>query len=358
MAARAVRNPRSPSRRADVEAAEDLSAAIETDARAPALPAPRGSLSAVVLEALGRPPHRVVAPVTEVGDPLADDDLQLALYCCYELHYRSFAGVDPGWEWEPSLLELRARLEAAFEDAIAAVVPRRQVSPERVGELLFELEASDPAPSLSRYLERRGTIEEFREFAIHRSAYQLKEADPHTWAIPRLSGAPKAALVEIQADEYGSGDLTRMHSRLFAEAMDALGLDSAYGAYLDLLPGSTLATVNLISLFGLHRARRGALVGHLAMFEITSPVPNRRYASALRRLGLGPEATEFYDEHVEADSVHEQVAAYDLAQGLALAEPRLAAGIAFGAEALLALEGAWAARLLAAWESGASSLRR
>ena len=37
---------------------------------------------------------------------------------------------------------------------------------------------------------------------MHRSAYQLKEADPHTWAIPRLSGSVKAALVEV---EWGAG---------------------------------------------------------------------------------------------------------------------------------------------------------
>ena len=48
---------------------------------------------------------------------------------------------------------------------------------------------------------------------LHRSAYHLKEADPFTWAIPRLDGSPKAALVEIQADEYGGGHAARMHAR-------------------------------------------------------------------------------------------------------------------------------------------------
>ena len=42
-----------------------------------------------------------------------------------------------------------------------------------------------------------------REFAVHRSAYQLKEADPHTWVIPRLRGRGEGRLVEIQPDEYG-----------------------------------------------------------------------------------------------------------------------------------------------------------
>jgi hypothetical protein len=292
-----------------------------------------------------------------VTDPLADEDLQLALYCCYELHYRSFAGIDESQEWDPSLLAFRAQLEDEFSAALDALVSRRQIRPEEVGDLLFGLADEEDGPSLSRFLEREGTLEQFREFAIHRSAYQLKEADPHTWAIPRLAGPPKSALVEVQMDEYGSGRPERMHSRMFADALEALGLDPRYGAYLDRIPAPTLATVNLISLFGLHRRRRGALVGHLAMFEITSPVPNRRYATGLRRLGYGAEATAFFDEHVEADSVHEQVAAYDLAQALAVAEPELAAQIAFGAEALLALEGRWAEYLLAAWRAGGSSLR-
>ena len=331
-----------------------MTAGVES---APALPEPRGGLSAGVIEALSGQDELRPPPVL-VGAPLDDDDLHLALYVCYELHYGSFAGVDDRWEWDPALIGFRAQLESAFMEGLEAAVPVRDgVDGAAVADLLFALAEEDSGPSLSSYLQSEGTIEQFREFVIHRSAYQLKEADPHTWAIPRLRGAPKAAMVEIQADEYGSGRPDRVHSTLFAKAMDALGLDSSYGAYLDRIPGVTLATVNLISRFGLHRELRGALTGHLAMFEITSPVPNRRYAGALRRFGQSEDATDFFDEHVEADSVHEQVAARDLAQGLALAAPELAAQIVFGAEALLLLEARWGAALLESWREGRSSLR-
>ena len=129
--------------------------------------------------------------------------------------------------------------------------------------------------------------------------------------------------MQIQADEYGGGVAERIHAQLFADAMDALGLDSRYGAYVDHLPGVTLATVNLMSLFGLHRRWRGAIVGHLALFEMESSVPNRRYANGLRRLGCGERATAFFDEHVMADAIHESVAAVDLAGGLARQQPEL-----------------------------------
>jgi hypothetical protein len=138
--------------------------------------------------------------------------------------------------------------------------------------------------------------------------------------------------------------------------MAAAGLDPRYGAYLDHLPAATLATVNLMSLCGLHRRLRGAIAGHLALFEMTSSIPNRRYATGLRRLGLDA-ATPFFDEHVEADAVHEAIAAVDLAGGLARQEPALAADVLWGAHALMSVDGQWSRALLGAWRRGESSLR-
>jgi hypothetical protein len=57
-------------------------------------------------------------------------------------------------------------------------------------------------------------------------------------------GRPKAAMVEIQADEYGNGRPDAIHADLSACSMEAVGPDSTYGAYLDQIPSVTLATVN------------------------------------------------------------------------------------------------------------------
>jgi heme oxygenase-like protein len=333
----------------------------------PVAPSARGPWSQTVLGALSEEPGSLGldagADLPGAGvDRLADDDLHLALYCCYELHYRGFDGVDAAWEWDPGLLALRARLEAVFEAGLTQALAGWRPPPADAATVDLALRAiadadADAGPSLARHLQTRGTAAQFREFLMHRSAYQLKEADPHSWAIPRLCGAPKAALVEIQSDEYGGGDPDRVHAHLFARALGALGLDPDYGAYLDALPGVTLATVNLMSLFGLHRRHRGRIVGHLALFEMTSSIPNRRYASGLRRLGLDSEpATAFFDEHVTADAVHENIAAVDLAGGLARAEPYLLGDILFGARALAELDRRFADALLGAWRDGGSAL--
>ena len=325
------------------------------------LPQPRGEISGLVLSALALPVHPLAAPsFATPADPLADEDLQLALYVCYELHYRGLPGVADEWEWEPSLLALRRELEACFEAALHAAVPASAPAPPAAEQMDLALRAvaeADDAPSLSRFLERHASLEQALEFVAHRSAYQLKEADPHSWALPRLYGAPKAALVQIQVDEYGNGRADRIHADLFAATMNDLGLDARYGAYVDHLPGVTLATVNLMSLFGLHRRWRGAIVGHLALFEMESSIPNRRYATGLRRLGCGEGATEFFDEHVQADAIHENIAAVDLAGGLARQQPQLTGDIVWGAATLVELDARVARHILAAWERGASSLR-
>ena len=321
------------------------------------LPDPRGPLTASLFARLAGAAPNLELPKPGDADPLDDDDLQLALVCAYRLHYGGFERVDDALEWDPVVIAFRAELERTMLGRLTAELGEpAPLDPGDVSEAVFAAVEADEGPPLARYIESRATLEQFREFVVHRSAYQLMEADPHTFALPRIDGPAKAAMVEIQADEYGGGRFERMHSRMFAVTMLELGLDPEYGAYVGRLPGSTLATVNLISLFGLRRALRGALVGHLAGFEISSPGPNRRYSRGLRRLGFGPPATDFYDEHVEADSVHENIAAYDLAGGLARQEPELAGQILFGVRALLLCEERFAGRLLEGFGAGRGSL--
>jgi Iron-containing redox enzyme len=322
----------------------------------PKLPTARGCTSDALFTILRQPPHEVPDVPVPVDDPLFGDDSALALYALYELHYRSFDDVSDGWEWQPSLLRVRAALEQRFLSSLTARVDCTPTAPDDVVAALRSIADDDGGPSLSSTMCARGTLEHLREFAIHRSAYQLKEADPHTWGIPRLHGRAKAALVDIQTGEYGDGNPVRVHATLFAQTLRALGLDSTYGAYLDRIPGVTLATVNLMSLFGLHRRWRGALIGHLALFEMCSLIPMGRYASAFRRLGVA-DGADFYDTHVEADARHERVALHQLAGALAVDEPGVASDIVFGARALAFVERVFASHLLDAWSAGAVSLR-
>jgi hypothetical protein len=336
------------------------------------LPDPRGPVSAGLITVLEQSPHSLDPAIAETFDHLdgnpvswfADDDLQLSLFILYELSYRGWDGVDDRWEFHPDLMRVRGAAEQKLETALRALaephadtdaVPE-ELSAAWIARRLVEMTEEDTGPSLSKYLRGRATMTQFREFAAHRSVYHLREADPHTFTIPRLGGRPKAALIEIQIDEYGGGRQAGMHQELFRRTMTALDLDTTYGAYVSAAPALTLASNNVMSMFGMHRRWRGALLGHLAAYEMTSTAPNRAYGNGLRRLGGDADATRFYDEHVEADAVHEQIAAYDMCGSFCVEEPDRAPDVLFGARCALALDGVWAGWVLDRWERDESSL--
>jgi hypothetical protein len=288
------------------------------------------------------------------ADPYGQD-LQLALYVLYELHYRGFADVADDREWDTGLLALREQLEGRYLAALRRDAPADRSVDEVFTELLTE--PAEHAGSVAYYLQHHGDRRLLREYAALRSLYHLKEADPHAWVLPRLHGRAKAAMAAIEYDEFGAGREEMVHARLFADLMADLGLDPSYGCYLDAAPAEALAVVNLMSLFGLHRGLRGALVGHFAWVEVTSSPGARRLAEAMRRAGAGPAAQYFYDEHVEADAVHEQVVRHQVIAGLLADEPALAADVAFGADATTWVEDRLSTHLLTAWRSGRSALR-
>ncbi|CAG6396370.1 iron-containing redox enzyme family protein [Streptomyces cocklensis] len=322
----------------------------------PVLPTARGPLSHGVVHALrtARAPDPALWRRTADAEPYGDD-LHLSLYVLYELHYRGFAGVGGDREWDPALLTLRRALEDRFLTALRLDVPGPRTPAEVFAELLTE--PADPSGSVSHHLRRRGDLDHFRQYAALRSLYHLKEADPHAWVLPRLHGQAKAAMAAIEYDEFGAGRADQVHARLFADLMADLGLDTSYGRYLDLAPAQMLAVVDLMSLLGLHRDLRGALVGHFAWVEVTSSPASRHLAAGLRRVGAGRAAQHFYDEHVEADAVHEQVVRHQVVDGLLADEPALSADVAFGADATTFLEDRLSSHLLAAWRDGRSALR-
>lgn len=326
----------------------------------------RGPLSDAILGLLSGDERRIddlvptVRSMDAVEDAIRDDDVQLSLFLIYAVSYGSLGQIGAQWEWDTRLIEARVALERMFEAEV-----RRQVGPiespaprgPAVAEALFEMTKPTPGPSLSRYVSRRADESQAREYLALHSIYTLREADAHSWTIPRLTGRAKAALVEIQADEYGGGEHHGVHQVMYARTLRSAGLDDTYGRYVDAAPAITLAGFNLMTMFGMNRRLRGASVGHLAAFEMTSSIPCRLVAEGLRRLRFDDDVAAYYDEHVEADAVHEQIAGRDLAGSLAEDDPALVDDIVFGAAACLAVEG-WASDLtLERWEAGDSALR-
>jgi hypothetical protein len=310
------------------------------------LPAPRGRLSDALITSLSHHPDSNV-PVDDEPDSPAD--AALSLWLLYELSYGGLDGVADSAEWDPQLLALRRSLEIDFEERLWARfpgAPEAGSSPHAYAEAFFSYVAQHDGVSLARFVRSQADVEQVQSLLRQRSLYHLKEADPTAWTLPRLPMPIKAALAELQYDEYGGGNPARLHAQLFTDAMVACGLEPV--AHVDEASVEVLEQNNAMSLFGLHRRLRGASLGHLAAFEATSSLPSRQMAQGFERLGLPAELIDYYQEHVEADAVHEQLAARMCAL-LAAAEPEVAEDIWFGAFTCLDLEDRFGRTMLGIW---------
>jgi pyrroloquinoline quinone (PQQ) biosynthesis protein C len=310
-------------------------------------PTARGPLSDCVLESLRTGDTSRTADAPEAGSP---EDAQITLWALYEQHYRGFEDVAGELEWDPRLIAVRRRLEQVFERELRARTPRVP-EPGNFAEDFFAFVADHDGPSLAAHIHRSASDEQVREFLRHKSIYHLKESDHTTWVIPRLSDTVKAAVMELQYDEYGGGNPHRLHAHLFAQGLTASGLSAEYGAYIDEVPVEVLEQNNVMSLFGLNRRLRAASLGFLAAFEATSSSPSRKIAGGLERLGFPAEMVEYYTEHVEADAVHEQLAVRTICGALLAEEPSLHEDVFFGAWTSLDQDDRYARRMLGAWAS-------
>ncbi len=281
-----------------------------------------------------------------------DEDRAVALWTLHSLHHRGFDDVDDRADRSPALLRLRRDLEddleARLRERWAAVTDRPDSGD--LGQDIFDLAAAHDGASVARFVRSEAGPAQVRELLRMRAVYHLHESDPVAWVVPTLPVRAKAALMELQYDEYGAGDPNRLHHHLFARGLAGAGLDADYGRYVDDAPLEVLEQDNTVRMFGLQRRLRGAAMGHLAAFEATSSVPSRRMAQGLDRLDLGEAIVDYYREHVEADAVHDQLAARIICATLVEDEPHLREDVLFGAWTCLDLEDRFARMALQGWE--------
>ncbi|NUR05756.1 MAG: iron-containing redox enzyme family protein [Nocardioidaceae bacterium] len=315
------------------------------------LPTPRGPVSAHVVHALRS--GDAFEPAVAASADVLGDDAQVALWVLLQLHYRDFDDAARDAEWDVGAVALRQTLAESFVDRLRGLVTERvalarDAADDVPGQVMAMIGAAD-GPSLAAYLHREATREQVLSFLRQRSLYALKESDAHSFVLPRVHGSVKVALAELQYDEYGAGRPDRLHAGMYAEALVAAGLDPRYGRYVDEVAGPVLAVDNLISVLALQRRTRAASLGQLAAFEATSSLPSRRIAAGIERVGLPRAVAAYFDEHVEADAAHEQIALRAVCGALVAAEPELADDVLFGAAAYLELDERSAVHLLARW---------
>ncbi|GAA2085308.1 iron-containing redox enzyme family protein [Aeromicrobium halocynthiae] len=307
------------------------------------LPDARGPLGAAVLDHLRG--HRSLAEAGVRLQEAGAGDRALTLWTLHELYFRGFDDVDADMEWDPTVVGLRNELESDLESDLRRAFEAWDGPMDLPGMIA----AFEDRPGLSTFIRTSATAAQVREILAEKSVFHLKEADPHAFVQPRLDVAPKAALATIQFDELGAGRPDRLHAKLFADTLDAAGLDPTYGAYVARVATSTLTVSNVLTMFCLRRRLRFAAAGHLAAFEATSSLPCAAIVRGLRRLGFDERVVTYYDEHVEADAVHEALAWEELCVPMIDGDADREREVLFGAFACMEVEARNAADLLERW---------
>ncbi len=322
----------------------------------PLIPWARGPLSTAVIDALQRGPGTFgTAPPVEHVDVLVDDDFQLALYLCFEAHFRGFNGAD--WEWDAKLLRFRAELEEAFESRLRDEVSRggsasRSHALAQLGQLIQDSSTS----ALVSYVDEFGNVEQLRELCVHQSVAHLHAIESHSLAIAHLTGEAMNALVDIGRNHQDHGQGPAGPTALFGGTMVALGLDPSSGSYVEMTPGVTLAMANLASMFALHRRSRAAFVGQLAIREGSSALSMQGFVDVFTKFGISPEGRRFFDVYADVAHRNARIARERMVTGFLASNPELVDELVFGATAMSVLEGTFATHVRTSWEQRITSL--
>jgi hypothetical protein len=258
------------------------------------------------------------------GDPQSLEEAHRALYAIY---------ADRIWRPTPTgqtaeILRFRNILEAGFRGQLDRVRESAGIDltpPPADHGAWFESLALGPHPledgSWGAYLKEEATRDALERIVAQRSLFFLREPDPWIYAVPTIAGVAKAGLIDLLLDEYGWGKLDRMHSSIYANLMDALGLETAIDHYELTTTWQFLATQNHQWMCALDPLLSRRLIGTIYLTEADSPQAMTNYLAAWDRLGIDdPRVIEFYELHVAADENHRDVALSEVAVPIAEAE--------------------------------------
>jgi hypothetical protein len=208
-----------------------------------------------------------------------------------------------------------------------------------------------------QFIREQATLDQLREIVAQRSLFFLREPDPWIYALPTLSGQAKAGLIDLLLDEYGWGKLERMHSSVYSQLMEALGLDSHIDHYSATTSWQYLATLNHQWMLALTTEYSRRLLGTIYLTEADSPNAMTNYLAAWKRLGIeDPRILEFYEIHVQADENHRDVALHEVIEPVCALEDDAEREVAIGIFDGRTVEAEFARHLKQVFSRGETSL--
>ncbi|UDY36728.1 iron-containing redox enzyme family protein [Dermatobacter hominis] len=234
------------------------------------------------------------------GATRADErDGLLTLARIHDLHLGPVDEVGPAvrWQHHPVVAGLKAHLEAELLASLPAPGPE---GPDAVAAIR-RLGREGLVPAVYDWVADDASEDELVAFLAVEGGPDANFDDLVAICQVGLRGEPKMELARNYWDEMGRGDPARVHTELHRALVAALALPTLPRAQQ---PSSALRRTALGNVLATNRALQPELVGALGLLELQAGPRCRRVVTAMRRLGLGADAEEFYAEHADADPRH------------------------------------------------------
>ena len=240
------------------------------------------------------------------GGAASDErDVLLTLARIHDLHLAPIDRVGPAvrWQHHPAVAALKVELEAQVLSSLPApdvAAPDVSADDDAVGEIR-RIGRDGLVPTVYDWLAEEATIDELVAYLALEGGPDADFDDLVAICQVGLSGGPKMELARNYWDEMGRGDPARVHTELHRDLCVAVDLPAVPRVEQ---PVSALRRTALGNILATNRALQPELVGALGLLELQAGPRCRRVVAAMRRLGLGRDASEFYVEHAEADPRH------------------------------------------------------
>jgi hypothetical protein len=116
------------------------------------------------------------------------------------------------------------------------------------------------------------------------------------------TGPEKMELVSNLWDELGNGTDADIHTSVFSETLDALGVTPAFIADNIILEATVCG--NLSAALALSKRHYYRAIGYFGVTEYLTPRRFRSFVIGAKRLGIDKSAYRYHDMHIQVDARH------------------------------------------------------
>lgn len=148
------------------------------------------------------------------------------------------------------------------------------------------VEAAAVPTAADTFLADHATAAQFRTVVAQYAIDGLIESQPHLAILPRLPGPARMPVVRVLIDEFGCGNDTQEHARLYHDLVVELGLPEDVESYVDGAAADMLAFVNTFFWLAARAPAPEYFLGAYAYFESSVLYAFRSFAAAAARLGV------------------------------------------------------------------------